>query len=71
MQTGFDVLGPITDVLLRVEHQIAGTGHVVLPLALAHVVVGAVRLVRVVGNVAVFLLTGNYVGCEGRKKRTL
>lgn len=63
VQTGFDVLGPITDVLLRVEHEVGGTRHVVLALSLAHVVMGAVSLVGVVGNVTVFFLTRYGVCC--------
>lgn len=50
------VLGPVTHVLVGVEDEVGGARHVVLTLALAHVVHGAVRLVRVVRDVAVLLL---------------
>lgn len=62
--TTFYVLWPIADVLIVVEDQVLRAGHVVLPLAFAHVVHGAVSFVRVVGYVAVFLFAYHFVGCE-------
>lgn len=56
-----DVLWPITDVLVRVEDEVRGARHVVLSLSLAHVVHGAVGLVGVVGDVAVFFFAGHFV----------
>lgn len=55
--TSFHVLGPVTDGFFEVEDQVHGTGHVVLALALAHEVVGAVLLVPVVRDEAVLLRT--------------
>lgn len=57
------VLRPVAHVLVGVEHEVGRTGHVVLTLALAHVVHRAVRLVRVVGDVTVLLLASHRRGC--------
>lgn len=54
-----DVLGPVADVLLRIEDQVGGTGHVVFPLALAHVVVGAVGPILMVADVSVLFGAGH------------
>lgn len=58
------VLGPVTHVLVGVEDEVGGARHVVLTLALAHVVHGAVRLVRVVRDVAVLLLARHCGRCR-------
>jgi len=60
-----DIFGPIADVLLGIEDQVGGTGHVVLPLALAHVVVGAVGPILVVADVSVFLGAGHVMSWVG------
>jgi len=59
-----DVFGPIADVLLGIEDQVGGTGHVVLPLALAHVVVGAVGPILVVADVSVLLGAGHVMSWD-------
>jgi hypothetical protein len=64
-----DVLLPVTDVLIRVENEVSGTGHVVLPLSLTHVVLAAVGLVRVVRNVTLLLSTRHLVGCKEKKNK--
>lgn len=51
-----DVFRPIANVLFRVEHQVRRARHVMFSLALAHVVHGAVRLVRMIGYVTVLFL---------------
>lgn len=48
VRAAFHVLGPVAHVLVGVENQLRRAGHVVLALALAHVVHGAVQLVSVV-----------------------
>jgi len=60
-----DIFGPIADVLLGIEDQVGGTGHVVLPLALAHVVVGAVGPILVVADVSVLLGAGHVMSWVG------
>lgn len=64
MGASFDVFWPITDVFIVVEDQVLWTGHVVLPLSFTHVVHGAVCLVRVVGDVAVFFFAYYFVSCK-------
>lgn len=63
-----DVLRPVANVLVRVEDQVGRAGHVVLAFALAHEVVGAVRLIRMVADVTVLFGADDLVGWE-RKKR--
>jgi hypothetical protein len=52
----FHVLGPVAHVLVGVEHELRRARHVVLALALAHVVHGAVQLVPMVRDVTFLLL---------------
>lgn len=60
----FNVLGPIADILVGVKYKIGRARHVMFALSLAHVVVRAVYLIRVVTDVAVLLCTGHLVGCK-------
>lgn len=60
----FDVLWPVANVLVRVEDKVGRTRHVVFPLSFTHVVHGAVSLIRMVGNVAVFFFTSHFVSCN-------
>ena len=55
--------GAVKNIIVfgRASYQLGGAGHVVLPLALAHEVLGAVRLVRVVRDVSVLLLAEHLV----------
>ena len=63
-----DVLRPVAHVLVGVKYKIGRAGHVVLALSLAHVVVGAVVLVRVVADVAVLLRARHLVGWMERDR---
>lgn len=60
--TSLNVLGPVANVLVEVKYKVGRTGHVVLALPLAHVIVRAVVLVRMVADVAVLLCARHFVG---------
>lgn len=64
LQATLDVLGPIADIFVGVEYEVHRTGHVVLALALAHVVHRAVIFVRVVRYVIVLLVARHLVSCN-------
>lgn len=66
MLAALDILWPITNVFVRVEHEVRGARHVVLPLSLAHVVHGAVSLVGVVRDVAIFFFASDFVGWKDK-----
>lgn len=57
LQTTLDVLRPIANVLIGIEDQIDRAGHVMLALALAHIVHRAIILIRMIRYVIVFLVT--------------
>lgn len=59
-----DVFGPVAHILVGVEDQVLRTGHVMFPLAFAHVVHRAVRLVGMVRNVSVFFFADDLVRCK-------
>lgn len=61
LHAALHVLRPVAHVLVRIEDQIGGTGHVVLAFTLAHVVHLAVRFVGMVADVAVLLVAGDLV----------
>lgn len=64
LQTALDILRPVADVLVGIEDQIHGTGHVMFALALAHIIHRAVVLVRMVRYVIVLLVAHHFVRCE-------
>lgn len=61
VQTALNVLWPVAYVLVRIEDQINRTRHVMLALALAHVVHRAIVLVRVIRYMIVLLVTRHFV----------
>jgi Na+/H+ antiporter NhaB len=63
-----DVLGPVADALVRVEHEVGRAWHVVLALALAHVVLAAVAVVAVVRDVAVGFFAYHLVSCTSKNE---
>lgn len=69
LQTTLDILRPVADILVGVEDQIHRTRHVMLALALAHVIHRAVVLVRVVRYMIVLLVAHHFVcyeKCSGK-----
>ncbi|CAB0011790.1 unnamed protein product, partial [Nesidiocoris tenuis] len=59
LRASFNVFRPVAHVFVGVEDEVGRAGHVVFPFAFAHVVHGAVRLIRVVRDVAVLFLAGH------------
>lgn len=57
MQTTFDILRPIAYVLIGIKDKIHRTRHVMLALALAHIVHRAIILIRMIRYMIVFLVT--------------
>lgn len=62
VKTALNVFRPVADIFIGIEDKIDGTGHVMLALALAHVVHGAVVLIFVIRYVIVLLVAGNLIG---------
>lgn len=60
--TALNILGPIADILLRIEDQVGRTWHVMLAFSLAHVIMGTVGPILVVANVSILFRTGHIVG---------
>ena len=50
----FHVFWPVTNVLVGIEDEVGGAGHVMFPLSFTHVVLATVSLVGMVRNVTVF-----------------
>lgn len=53
MLAAFDILRPITNILVEVKHKHCWTGHVMFSFAFAHVVMCAVELVGMITDMAV------------------
>lgn len=64
LQTALDILWPVADVLVRIKDQVHRTGHVMLALALAHIVHCAIILVRVIRYMIVFFVARHFVRCK-------
>lgn len=61
LQATLDILRPIADILVRIKDQVHRTGHVMLALALAHIVHRAIILVRVIRYMIVFFVARHFV----------
>lgn len=57
LQTTLDILRPIANVLIGIEDQIHRARHVMLALALTHIVHRAIILIRMIRYMIVFLVT--------------
>lgn len=69
METALDVLRPVANVLVRIEHEINRTGHVMFAFSLAHVVHRAIVLVGMVRYVIVLLVASHLVGYKFKEKK--
>lgn len=61
MMTAFNILGPITNVLVEVEDQLSWTWHVMLTFPFTHVVMCAIELIGMVADVTILIRACHFV----------